>query len=316
MPPQQKRVRNGFKDVDSAWIHLNNVSRTLKYSQRLTKGQSNRFKRVSRNRIEEGLSAAAIKHHTFLNRVLDIDSSYHTLCTIAFTQNQIESTRTTVLDELVERIQQRQGDPPVVSSSIRSLTADLENRGTVQPPQDPSQRLANASEKWFVFMHARLEGTRELLGEDMVHKIKSSHLGNDWRAVTMHFPSWPTPDNLDSCFMRLDIREEEVEGLAMALFSVKVEWVLGVLQIAYDNGMVQLIPHPEFTLKGVLEQDIVTVFKSEIHGAITECPIRVRERAEGKHRTECVSMAFSRKECTITLTMGLDRGIEIQNKLN
>ncbi|KAF1993154.1 hypothetical protein P154DRAFT_97481 [Amniculicola lignicola CBS 123094] len=132
----------------------------------------------------------------------------------------------------------------------------------------------------------------------------------------MHFPSWPTPDNLVPCFLSLEIYKEDVKELAMVLFKVEVDWIADVFQVVHHNGMVQIIPHSEFTLKGVLDDDVVAVFGAKIHSAIAECPVRARELAEGKRRTECVSMTFSKDEGTISLTMGLETGVLIQNKLN
>src|SRR4051794_31366821 len=124
MPVPWKHARNGFRDVDLAWKQLTKISNDLKLSQRLTKGQSNRFTRVT-SQAKNPLSPAAQKHYRFLNRVREIDPNYYMLCTIAFTQYQIDSTRVTILKELVKRIKDRRGDATVIHGGIRSLVADL-----------------------------------------------------------------------------------------------------------------------------------------------------------------------------------------------
>jgi hypothetical protein len=305
MPPQRKR--NGIQDVDSAWTQITKISKSLKLSQRLTPGQSNRFKKVTESRGKEGLSTAALKHHTFLERVRDVDLNYYMLCTIAFSQYQIESTRAAILNDLVVRIRNNRNDASVISSSIRTLTEGLERHGTVRPPQAP--------EKWYVFTHAEVEGTREVFGESMMHKIKRVQMDKDWRAVTMRFPHTRTPEIPSSCSLSLEIREEDIKELAIALFKIEVNWATDAFQLAHENGTVQIIPHSEFTLKGVLGEDIVAVFEPEINSAITECPVRARELVEGKRRTDCVSMTFRRSEGTIILALGLERGVQIQGKL-
>jgi hypothetical protein len=308
MPPQRKR--NGIQDVDLAWTQITRISKSLELSQRLTPGQSNRFKRVTESTGKEGLSTAALKHHTFLERVRDVDFNYHMLCTIAFSQYQIESTKTAILNDLVKRIWNNRNDTSVISSNIRTLTEVLERRRIVRPPQEVS-----APEKWFVFTHAEVEGTREVFGEGMMHKIKRVQMDKDWRAVTMRFPRTRTPEIPSSCFLSLEIREEDMKELAIALFKIEVNWVTDTFQLVHENGTVQIVPHSEFTLKGVLGKDIVAVFEPEINSAITECPVRARELLEGKLRTDCVSMIFRRSEGTIILALDLERGVQIQGKL-
>lgn len=77
----------------------------------------------------------------------------------------------------------------------------------------------------------------------------------------------------------------------------------------------QNIPYPKFTLKGVLVEDIVAVFTPKINSAFNKCLVRVRELAEGKRQTECVSMTFERGKGTIFLTLGLEGGVKIYNTL-
>jgi len=57
------------------------------------------------------------------------------------------------------------------------------------------------------------------------------------------------------------------------------------------------------------------MFGLEIHDAIPECLVRRRELAEGKCTTECVSMIFTKNGAIINLSLGLEGGLQIQNKL-
>jgi len=106
-----------------------------------------------------------------------------------------------------------------------------------------------------------------------------------------------------------------VEQLAMDLFNAKVKWVEGVLHIVLKEGITLIIPHSEATLKGVLDEAILKVFGSQIHNAIAESPIRRRELDEGKLVTEGVSMILTKNGGIINLSLGLEGGLQIQNKL-
>jgi len=132
-------------------------------------------------------------------------------------------------------------------------------------------------------------------------------------AVTLDFPLWGLVD----CLMSLDVRERNVEQLAMALFSVQVESV-GHARYVILPGGVRLTPNPEVTLKGVLDEAIIHVFGSEIHGAITACRMRKKELEEGSPVTECVSMILTGSPdegAIINLSLGLKGGAQIRKKL-
>ena len=131
-------------------------------------------------------------------------------------------------------------------------------------------------------------------------------------AVTTILPLWGGPVD---CLISLDICDQEVEQLAMALFNAKVKWVEQVLHVVLKEGFTLIIPHSETTLKGALDEAIIAVFGLEIHNAIAESPIRRRELEEGKHVTECVSMILTKNGAIINLSLGLEGGLQIQNKL-
>jgi hypothetical protein len=82
-----------------------------------------------------------------------------------------------------------------------------------------------------------------------------------------------------------------------------------------NKGITLVIPNSEATLKGVPGVVIFKVFGPEIHHAITECPVRRRELAEGKRVTECVLVILTKNGAIINLSLGLERGLQIQNKL-
>jgi hypothetical protein len=137
----------------------------------------------------------------------------------------------------------------------------------------------------------------------------------------MVFPSWALVD----CVMSLDIDADSVPYLAMALFKVRVESVKTV-QVASAkpvrhvglSGGVRMAPHPEISLKGVLDAAIIDVFGHEIYRAIAACRMREMELDEGSAATECVSMTITsdpNEGAIINLALGLEEGTQIREKL-
>jgi len=186
-----------------------------------------------------------------------------------------------------------------------------------------------------VIENASLQGTPEVFDKRMCNAIRRVVVDNEWRtAVAMVFPVWGEPVD---CFMSLDICERDIEQLVMALFSVEVKWVDHVLYVVRKDGITLMIPNSEVTLKGVPDKAIFEVFGFEIHEAITECPVHKRELEEekgaieevslistkngtiikfaGERVTECVSLILTRNGAITNLSLGLERGLQIQNKL-
>jgi hypothetical protein len=164
-----------------------------------------------------------------------------------------------------------------------------------------------------VIENASLQGIAKVFDEYMCDAIRRVTVQSDLKAaVTTVLPVWGGPVD---CLMSLDICEREVEQLAMDLFNAKVKWVEQVLHVVLKEGITLIIPHSEATLKGVLDEAIVKVFGPEIHDAITESPVRRRELEEGKRVTECVSMILTKNGAIINLSLGLEGGLQIQNKL-
>jgi len=168
-----------------------------------------------------------------------------------------------------------------------------------------------------VIENASIEGIGKVFDKYICGAIRRVPVQSDritsWRAsVTMVFPLWGGPVD---CLMSLDVCEWDVEHLAMALFNAKVKWVEQARHIVLNEGITLIISNSEATLKGVQDEAIIKVFGPEIYNAINESPVRTRELEEGKHATECVSMILTKNGAIINLSLGLDRGLEIQNKL-
>jgi hypothetical protein len=164
-----------------------------------------------------------------------------------------------------------------------------------------------------VIENASLEGIATVFDKYMCSVIRRVTVDKDLKAaVTMVFPVWGGPVD---CLMSLDVCEQEVEKLAMTLFNAKVKWAERVLHVVLNEGTTLIIPNSEITLKGVPDVAIFKVFGPEIYDAITECPIHRRELAEEKRVTECVSLILTKNGAIINLSLGLERGFQIQNKL-
>jgi hypothetical protein len=287
MAPKRIRSRPGFRDVDSAWGQFQKTLNRLNLSRRLTKRQSSRFKQVAEAVKEKttGLPKAAVKHHHFLRNVFVISPDHHKLCTAAFSQAQIESTRVTVLDELTARIG-KQDDAEAIHELFQSLFPESQ-------VDEPVPRVE--------FMSAEREGTRQVFGEYLVDKIKTAAMNDQWRAVSVLLPFYP-PDLLETSVMSLEIREECVKELAMALYMTEVDWVTDSYRVVHVNKTVQIIPHG-FEWIAVPDENISAVFGSYIHGVIDAC--RSRELAKGENGTDCVKMIFRNGQGTINLKMSL-----------
>lgn len=307
MPTLRKDVRNGFQDVRLAWEHLKKTEEDLVCCRSLSKTDSKRHTEVIANSGKPARNKYDRKYYLFLNMV---EKAWYELCIIAFSRYQIDSTKKDVLSSLAKKTREKRGD---IDPRVQSFFADLKKPKAVQACRESSQESASTSKSWYEFTHAELEGTISMFGEVMAKGIKEVQMDQDWKAVTMHFPKETTPENSFTCFLKLEVREEYLKELTMALFKMEVSWVTHTFQIVHENGMMQTMS--EFVHKGALEEDIVAVFDPEISSAITECTVRRRELAEGKRRTGCVSIAFARSEGTVTLAMDLQRGVEIQKKL-
>lgn len=190
-------------------------------------------------------------------------------------------------------------------SSVRS-PSDGQSHGSISTDPD----LPSAAQQRVV-ENAKIHGVAKVFGDDLCGAVRRVEEGSR-AAVTMAFPLWGGPVQ---CLMSLDICEPHVERLAMALFGAKVKWVGQVLHVVLEQGTTLITPNSEATLKGIGDERIARVLGTEIYGAIRECPVHVREIAEGKRATECVSMIFTKGGAFINLSLGLERSLQLQNKM-
>ncbi|KFY48961.1 hypothetical protein V495_00870 [Pseudogymnoascus sp. VKM F-4514 (FW-929)] len=186
-------------------------------------------------------------------------------------------------------------------------------------PTESQSALARGPAQEKVIENASLEGVAKVFDKNICVAIRRVQVQTDsdkitsWKAsVTMVFPLWGGPVD---CLMSLDVCESDVEHLAMLLFDAQMKWVEQVRHIVLNEGITLIIPHSEATLKGVRDEAIIKVFGNDIYNAINESPVRKRESKEGKLRTECVSMILTKNGAIINLSLGLDRGLEIRDKL-
>jgi len=188
------------------------------------------------------------------------------------------------------------------------------------PPNEPKNKIPSddsnitTTQEQRVFENAPLGGIAKVFNEYMCNAIRRVAVNSDWKAaVTMDFPVW---GGLVDCVMSLDVCERGVEQLAIALFNAEVKWVEQVLHVILKEGITLITSNSEeATLKGVPDEAIIKVFGPEIHDAITQCPMRRRELAEGKQVTECVSMILTKNGAIINLSLDLRGGLQIQDKL-
>jgi len=202
--------------------------------------------------------------------------------------------------------------PRMSQITHRTNTTPLEtqNELTVTPITSSNDPNTTSAKEQPVFENASLQGIAKILDESMFDAVRRVKVGNDSKAaVAMVFPGRVGPVD---CLMSLHVREEDVERLAMALFNAEVKWMEQGLRVVRD-GFAFIAP--EAILKGVPDEAILKVFGSEIHGATAGSPVRWRELAEGKHLTECVSMILTKNGTIISLSLDLEGGLHIRDKL-
>ena len=309
MPDRKPRRRNGFQNIESAWAQLIDTLNDIELSERLTKTHNQRITKVTANE-KTTKSDDSLKRHKFLNKVLAINPDLHKLCVVAFSQNQISSTKKAVLNKLVERIRERR-DGTIISPLLHRSEDDR----PIPLPQETIELPKTPPEPWVDLRYAEREGIEKVFGQYLLDRIENTDLRQNWRAVFMRLPMWPQ-DLSGPCFMSLNLREESVKEVAMALFKVEVNWRTNAFHINHENGLLQIIPHSQYTMKGVSDEDIIAVFGAGIHAAITTCSIRANELREGDRRTKCVSITFSEKRTVINLILSVAEGVKIQSKLS
>ena len=164
--------------------------------------------------------------------------------------------------------------------------------------------------------NATVEGTREVFGNYLCEAVRTRHVdGQEKSAVTIMLPKW---GGLVDCLISLDIREQEVVKLALSLFNTDISRVESNLHVMLQTGLSVILSMPtaEVTLKGATDEAITKVFGFEICNAVTESPIRKREKEAGQQLTHCVSMILTKDGAIINISLGLEGGLAILKKLH
>lgn len=154
-----------------------------------------------------------------------------------------------------------------------------------------------------------------MFGDELCCAIRKVYTGGHLKAaVTTVLPKWGGPVD---CLVSLDIREEEADRLALALFNANVTWVQQDLHVVLRDGLTIILScsEAEVTLKGATDEAIINVFGSETCDAVNDTRMRKREWEEGKQLTQCVSMILTKSGAIISISLGLEDGIRIQNRL-
>jgi hypothetical protein len=311
MAAKRKNTRKGFQNADAAFAYFKRASKKSRPSKGLTKHQTAR----SKVKDSEDLSKAAAKYKKFLGQVHDAGNRH--LFTIAFSQSRIDSTKVSILEELVSKLNE-QGSNDAVAQALFDTTLG-DNQALYQPQPQSQKRM-------ITYEGVPPEGIKEAFGPYLVNKIETAKINDNWRAVTMRLPEWPGDDGDDSeSGMSLEILEECINELANALYKVEVERIADTYHIIHADGMVQIIRplvhevvgpvQIEHDLVGVLDDDIYEVFGSTVYEAIRACPARKKELAEGVGKTTCVKMTISKGKCRINLSMSHLGGVSVLNKL-
>ena len=279
-----KNVRKGFQDTNSALSELRKTSAVLKLGRSLTKDQSRRLSHRP-GEAPAKLSRATFKYYNFIGKVSGVAPKYVELCKAAFSKTRIDSTKESVLNELVIMIQEAQHN----ASLDPTLTRIQEGQNDV---------ISSKTNETIEYTDAEREGIKEVWGEYWADVIKAAGIRDSWRAVSIRLPRRPN-DHLISCTTSLDVCNEYVEEIATKLFGITLF----------------VEPDSKFKLSGVLDQNIIDVFGSDTYNAIAISPERKEELRKGVVRTQCVSMTLLKGKCTINLTLSLIEGVMIQKRL-
>lgn len=204
------------------------------------------------------------------------------------------------------------------SSPAESLMGALVSSRNVMPGVAESSLESGTPPQHLVLEKASLQGIADVFDQYMCSAIRKDAIQSGEStclkaAVTMDFPF----NGLVDCLMSLAIYQTKVEYLAMSLFNVHVESTGQVRYVVLNEGS-KLLPSPEMTLKGALDEAIIRTLGPDIHGAIQASRMRRKELEEGNRVTECVSMMLTSRPdegAIINLSLGLKGGAQIQKKL-
>jgi hypothetical protein len=306
------RSERKYRDVNTAWQVLVRLAEALSIRCVLTDKEQGRLRRY-RVDGEQGHQdrrrdkRRIVKYRRF---VANVDASCRELCVIAFPIDGIYYTSNSVLDALAKKTQE---GGLIVPNSVQLLFQTSEvTRGPIRDSSDTSKLSVKLA-------HAALEGVREVFPDGMVQKIEESQEGYEMKAVTMSFPNFPPElesGSPFSCSLTLELHEEAMRELVMALFNVEANWTsntVQALQVVHESGLRQTMPY--LKQMGARCDRIADVFGEKIYLAITNCATYQKEQAEGKDRTTCVSVFWAKGERKVTLEMDVKDSIGISQKL-
>jgi hypothetical protein len=136
--PERKK---GLQDSAMQWKLILETARQLRFQEELRPPQVKRVKTAVALQGKIGLAEKPKKQQLFLDRVLEISPVYFLLCAIAFSQNQVASTRGTILDSLVEKIASNKANDSILRSELQSYAVQLGVPGAVQPSKQHAPQL-------------------------------------------------------------------------------------------------------------------------------------------------------------------------------
>ena len=182
----------------------------------------------------------------------------------------------------------------------------------VRPIIDPSIYFTPDDQ---VFVNASLAVATHLLPRDLSNAVKRHpHPKNENTLVAAIGMSFP---NNVECQMALEITPDKVQHYARSLFGVRLETAAGLRYICI--GGAQVLPAPQFTLRGCKADIIPDTFGPEVSDAIQFSPTYQDDVVKNlRDCTHSVSMLISQQAdevAVIFLSLGLWLGTRIREEL-
>ncbi|KAF2446786.1 hypothetical protein P171DRAFT_429736 [Karstenula rhodostoma CBS 690.94] len=123
------------------WKRITETARQLRLQKKLRPPQFRRVKTAVALQGKTGLAERPRKQQLFLDRVLETSHVYFLLCAIAFSQNQVTSTKGTILDSLVEKIASNKANDSILCPEFQSYAVQLGVHGAVRPSKQYSPQV-------------------------------------------------------------------------------------------------------------------------------------------------------------------------------
>jgi hypothetical protein len=115
---KRKNTQKGFQNTDAAFAYFKRASKKSRLSKGLTKHQTTR----SKVKDPKDLSKAAAKYKKFLSKVHNTGNRH--LFTITFSQSQINSTKVSILKELVSKLNKQKSNNAVAQALFDTTLGD------------------------------------------------------------------------------------------------------------------------------------------------------------------------------------------------